>query len=165
MTCSDQIVPRNLIGRDFFVRWCLNPQNLFSGQFCIYKKGDCPKQLSEGFIYWDDEDSNNRNSIEGTLPDGIYNHDTKIFFCCRTDGNKSDPIILPVSKPFYLLAYGSSECQQVKGALVTEEFIQYDTEDDSSNKDAWGGTHPNVSHEVPGSSTLVITYCYYDSKS
>ena len=163
MTCSDQIVPRNLIGRDFFVRWCLNPQNLFSGQFCIYKKGDCPKQLSEGFIYWDDEDSNNRNSIEGTLPDGIYNHDTKIFFCCRTDGNKSDPIILPVSKPFYLLAYGSSECQQVKGALVTEEFIQYDTED-GNNIDAWGGTHPNVS---PGteSTSLVITYCYYDIKS
>ena len=116
---------------------------LFIGQYCIYKKGDCPEELSEGFIFLDDEDNNNQNSIGGTLPDGIYNHDTNISFCCRTDGNKSDAMLLPVSKPFYLLAYGSSECQRVEGALVTEEFIQFDNED-TNNADGWGGTHPFI---------------------
>ena len=135
---------------------------LFVGQYCIYKKGDCPQELSEGFILWDDENDNNRNSIGGTLPDGIYNHDTNISFCCRTDGTKSDAMLLPVNKPFYLLAYDSSECQRVEGALVTEELIQFDNED-TDNIDDWGGTHPFI---TDGTSTTSrkITYCYYQSK-
>ena len=120
----------------------------------------CPNGLSEGYIIWDDEDNDNINGIGGTLPDGIYNDDTDISFCCRTDGNKSEPMPLPVRKPFYLLAYGSSECQRVKGALVSEEFIQYDTED-TDNADEWGGSHPFISTDT-GFPT--ITYCYYESK-
>lgn len=100
------------------------------------------------------------NRFGGTLPDGIYDGDTEISFCCRIDGNKSSPIPLPISKPFYLLAYGSSECQRVKGALVTEEFIQYDTED-TDNIDDWDGSHPDINTE---SDFPTITYCYYESK-
>ncbi|XP_078363220.1 uncharacterized protein LOC144647310 [Oculina patagonica] len=133
------------------------------GQYCIYKKGDCPKLLNEGLIFWDDEDSNNQNTVGGTLPDGIYNHDTSISFCCRTDGDKSDPMVLPVSKPFYLLAYGSSECQQVKEAFVTEEFIQYDNED-TNNKDTWSGAHPNI-RDGDATTSRIITYCYYQTPS
>ena len=39
------------------------------------------------------------------------------------------PISLPLSQPFYLLAYGSTDCQQVRGAKVTSEFVKWDDED------------------------------------
>ena len=93
------------------------------------------------------------------LPDGVYNKDTKIFYCCRTDGDKFKPVSLPVLNPFYLMAYNSSECQRVYGALATKEFIRYDNED-SDNKDAWNGTH---AYEK-GQRSLTITYCYYEGK-
>ena len=101
------------------------------------------------------------DSDEGVLPDGLYGPNTGILFCCRTDGRKSDPISLPVSKPFYLLAYGSFECQQVKNASSTEEFIEYDSED-SDNKDYWGGAFPNIDGQT---SYMKITYCYYEMQS
>ena len=69
---------------------------------------------------------------------------------------------LPVNEPFYLLAYGSRECQQVEGTLVNEEFIQYDTED-TDNADEWGGSHPNITLST-GVTIRIITYCYYQSK-
>jgi len=49
---------------------------------------------------------------EGKLPDGVYNRNTKIFFCCRRDGSADLPIVLPTSVPFYLLKFGDS-CQKV----------------------------------------------------
>jgi hypothetical protein len=27
------------------------------GQYCIFKKGDCPANFKEGWIYWDDDSS------------------------------------------------------------------------------------------------------------
>ena len=113
---------------------------------------------------WDDEDDNNNNGAGGKLPDGVYDRNTKIFFCCRTDGSKSDPISLPVSTPFYLLAYGSSECQWVKDASSTKEFIAFDAEDDD-NFDDWGGSFPYIPG-IAGQTTYVkITYCYYKMQS
>ena len=91
----------------------------------------------------------------GVLPDGEYTKDTKLFYCCRTDGDKAEPISLPISSPFYLLAYNSSECQQVNGALATKEFIRFDNED-TGNKDAKSGTYPHAH------GSLNISYCYYE---
>jgi len=48
----------------------------------------------------------------GTLPDGVYGCNTKIFFCCRSDGPADLPILLPTSVPFFLLKYGD-HCQKV----------------------------------------------------
>ena len=92
----------------------------------------------------------------GTLPDGIYNKDTNISYCCRTDGDKLEPVTLPVSNPFYLLAYNTSECQQVNGAIATKEFIRYDTEDGAHNRDQVNGAYPCAE-----GMNLTITYCYY----
>jgi hypothetical protein len=39
--------------------------------------------FNSGFIYWDDEDHNNENSHGGTLPDGEFGRNTKIYYCCR----------------------------------------------------------------------------------
>ena len=128
---------------------------LILGQYCIYKRGTCPKGLTEGYIFFDDENRKNLNKMGGVLPDGEYNEDTKLFYCCRTDGDKVEPISLPISSPFYLLAYNNSECQQVNGALATKEFIRFDNED-TGNKDAKGGTYPHAY------GYLIISYCYYE---
>ena len=92
----------------------------------------------------------------GVLPDGVYDDHTKIFYCCRTDGDKLEPVSLPVINPFYLMAYNNSECQQVKGAIATKEFIRYDNED-TNNKDAMNGSFP-----YQYKTNRTIAYCYYE---
>ena len=129
------------------------------GQYCIYKKGNCTKGLTEGYVHWDDEAVKNTNDKGGTLPDGIYDEDTLIYYCCRTDGDKFTPMPLPLISPFYLKAYNSSECQRVEGAISTEEYILYDTEDES-NKDKRHGSYPYGAR----SKNPRISYCYYKSK-
>lgn len=84
------------------------------GKYCIYKKGlDCPSGLEEGFVIWDDENKDNKNSKRGELPEGLFNEDTKIFFCCSTSGPVGKEIILPNKSPFLLFAYESILCQKV----------------------------------------------------
>ena len=84
------------------------------GKYCIYKKGhSCPSRLEEGFVIWDDENKDNKNSKVGDLPEGLYNEDTKIFFCCSTSGSANKEIVLPNKSPFLLFAYDSILCQKV----------------------------------------------------
>ena len=83
------------------------------GKYCIYKKGhSCPSGLEEGFVIWDDENKDNKNSKVGDLPEGLYNEDTKIFFCCSTSGSANREIVLPNKSPFLLFAYESILCQK-----------------------------------------------------
>ena len=131
-----------------------------TGQYCIYKYQTCPDGLTEGFILWDDHDILNKNDKGGTLPNGSYDHNTKIEFCCRTDGDKSHPILLPTRAPFYLLAYGSEQCQTVKWAIATQEWIYYDTENER-NADQANGTYPYTG----GEKDPTIYYCYYQGES
>ena len=127
------------------------------GHYCIYKKGTCPSGFKEGWVHWDDEDDDNHNAKSGILPDGTYNHDTEIRFCCRRDGiSYTYPIHLPKSKPFYLLRIGGY-CQTVAGMLVTEEWIRWDSED-SSNHEGRGGVHPDTGNE---SHNNHLYFCYY----
>ncbi len=128
----------------------------YAGQYCIYKKGVCPAGLRSGFVFWDDDNYGNLNSKGGILPNGVYGGDTKIYFCCKTDGDKDDPILLPSKSPFYLLAYKSKKCQMVKWAVASVEWIYYDTED-LQNGDDRGGAYP---HEA-GKQHPTIYYCYY----
>ena len=39
--------------------------------------------FSEGFVKWDDDDTDNGNAHGGVVPDGEYGADTKLFYCCR----------------------------------------------------------------------------------
>ena len=129
---------------------------LSTGQYCIYKKGPCAAKLSEGYVYWDDDDNRNKNKKNGTLPNGVYGRNTKIKFCCKTDGDKNTPILLPSESPFYLLAYKSEKCQMVKWAIASAEWIYYDTED-FDNEDGRGGAFPYDA----GKENPKIYYCYY----
>lgn len=133
--------------------------HLIAGQYCIYKKADCPKGFQEGYVYWDDEDYKNINKKGGTLPDGVYDRDTLIKYCCRADGDKFTPVTLPVMSSFYLMMSNTSECQRVKGAVATKEFIRFDNED-SGNKDRQYGSHPYGA----GIRNHKLYYCYYESK-
>ena len=129
-----------------------------AGEYCIYQKGkSCPAGMSSGSVFWDDENANgnNKNAKNGSLPEGVFNEDTKIFFCCQTNGVHSTPIKLPVNKPFYLIAVGPY-CQLVLNTVYTLEYIEYDTEDDNN--------HDKVTSPHPFGANLVhprIYYCYY----
>ena len=73
-----------------------------TGKYCIYKKyPGCPEGLTSGELFWDDQDGYQINDDGGVLPEGRYNHDTTINFCCRTDGDRDDPVLLPVKSPFF----------------------------------------------------------------
>jgi len=135
---------------------------LFStGRYCIYKKGRCPTGLTQGYVYWDDDDENNSNAKGGTIPGGVngYIHDTQIRFCCRKDGDINDPVLLPSKTPFFLLAYESADCQMVKWAIASLEWIFFDTEDDR-NSDQAAGAYPYKA----GIKHPTIYYCYYRGK-
>ena len=130
---------------------------LSTGQYCIFKKGPCPKGLNDGFAYWDDDSYLNENSKSGILPDGVYDVNTNIEFCCRRDGNKNKPVVLPRKELFYFLAYKFPRCQMVEWAAVSSlEWIYYDTEH-WDNVDHGGGAYPyNAAKQHP-----TIYYCHY----
>lgn len=116
--------------------------------------------MTEGFIEWHDEQTNNHNKLKGylNLPDGLYfGPSTRILYCCHTKGKWFQPILLPTEKPFYLLPYGSRNCQRVKGAISSLEYIEYDTEDDN-NLDEFNGSHVYADKIK---SLPRIFYCYY----
>lgn len=133
------------------------------GKYCIYKKGhSCPQGFHEGFVLWDDsngDNGSNRNSKSGQLPEGVYNWDTLIYFCCKTTGSVMKRVSLPVNKPFYLLAFESSTCQEVHGAVYSLEYIVFDTEN-TNNGDARVYPYPyGADLKEPK-----IYYCYYRGK-
>ena len=84
---------------------------LSAGQYCMYKKRACPKDLTRGSGFWDDN-SKNGNRRSGILPGGRYGS-TMIYFCSKTHGNKASAVLLPSQSLFYLLAYKSAKCQMV----------------------------------------------------
>ena len=85
------------------------------GTYCIFAFGGCPNRFDYCPVKWDDYShlyGFNKNAHSGSLPTGIYNTDTTIWYCCRSDGSVNDEIILPTQKPFYLMRYGN-QCQKV----------------------------------------------------
>ena len=119
--------------------------------------------MLEGSITWDDEDTNNGNDQSGTLPDldrSAYYSLTELFYCCQIQGKWYRSIKLPTKKPFYLLPYGSTNCQRVVGAISSLEHIIYDTED-TRNLDEFDGYHV-FTDEVQ--SLPKMYYCYYEGR-
>ena len=114
---------------------------LISGKYCIYRLDNCPKGLRSGRVFWNDDEKFDLNEKGGLLPDGVYRKFTEIHFCCRTDGDKDVPILLPSKSPFFLLAYGSAKCQMVKWAVTSLEWIYYYTRD-RNNDDQRNGSYP-----------------------
>ncbi|XP_028399914.1 uncharacterized protein LOC114523247 [Dendronephthya gigantea] len=131
-----------------------------NGEYCIYKSGieACPKNMSSGWVKWDDEDNSNINKRGGSLPQGVYNQDTKIYYCCQTNGKWYDSIELPVNQPFYLLTSNSVDtpkCQMVKWATSRLEYVVFDT-NHQDNADSEAGDHVFIKYRRK------IYYCYYE---
>lgn len=129
-----------------------------AGQYCIARRGgSCPSGFANGDIYWDDEDSRNANHISGHVPDGVYNSNTRIYYCCRRDGSRANPILLPTSTRFILYQHHSRGCQAVSGMRATEIHVRFDDED-SRNRNTCGGAHP---YDTGCSNNHMIYLCYY----
>ncbi|XP_046545319.1 uncharacterized protein LOC124255446 [Haliotis rubra] len=130
-----------------------------AGAYCILRKnGVCPGGFEEGSILWDDENNYNMNYVteQSTLPDGDFNKDTKLFYCCREDAAPSQEIALPTSAPFYLLMK-KDVCQNVAGMSVTVETKFWDDED-TNNHNAREGSTP---FQIGDRTNVAINYCYY----
>ncbi|XP_046545316.1 uncharacterized protein LOC124255444 [Haliotis rubra] len=93
---------------------------------------------------------------QSTLPDGDFNKDTKLFYCCREDAAPSQEIALPTSAPFYLLMK-KDVCQKVAGMSVTTETQFWDDED-TNNHNAREGSTP---FQIGDRTNVAINYCYY----
>ncbi|XP_052271513.1 mucin-3A-like isoform X2 [Dreissena polymorpha] len=130
------------------------------GAYCLLKMGNCPTGFQVGSIYWDDEGVFNKNKASGTLPDGEFGSNTRIYYCCRNDGRTSSQIILPNDRPFVLLRYGLT-CQNVHSMLLKELYVYWD-DDDLSNSDSASGMHP---YDDGGSDNHRLHFCYYQKNS
>ena len=111
-------------------------------------------------VIWDDEDSANQNSLGGLVPDGHYDRNTKIEYCCRTDGYASIPIALPTGSPFVLIKSKSKQCQKVKGMGVTAEYFYWDNEDKSPISKVVGP----VGAELIANKNIKVHYCFYKKR-
>ena len=131
------------------------------GSYCIGRKGmTCPGGFCEGFIKWDDKDFRNKNKNEGELPDGKYDDNTLINFCCCSDhGGPRNPIQMPIEKSFVLYQKGK-ECQKVAGMRVAEDYILWHNEF-MLNKDKTDGSIPD---DDGGKKKHKLYYCHYSPK-
>ena len=125
------------------------------GTYCIAKKGSCPSRFRSGSIFWDDEDHRNKNRIWGTLPDGRYDRNTEVQYCCRRDGSPHKPILLPKRKPFILYRY-RGRCQRVKGMRYQQLYIKWDDQN-HHNDDHCRGHHPDATCRKDQR----LSFCYY----
>lgn len=92
--------------------------------------------------------------VAGNLPDGTYDRNTKIFFCCRNDGSASDPIQLPNNTPFHLVKWGDA-CQSVSAysCLLHQHQLRVTV----CRVTAVTSTTPSKPHLA----TSIISSCYY----
>lgn len=126
-----------------------------SGKYCVFMKGEtCPPNFQVGWVYWDED--GDANGIYGEVPNGQYEGNTKIYYCCRDDGYASNELYLPTDKPFYLFPT-SHQCQAVNGMEIIYESFQWDDEDWFNGNDQ-GGFHPYVEED---SDNTIMYFCYY----
>ena len=128
-----------------------------NGSYCIVKQdAPCPDGFEEGSIFWDDENDDNENYAFGDLPDGTFDSNTLIKYCCRSDGDIATPIPLPNTVPFALVRQSADGCQQVQGMNVANAWVFTDDENDC-NLNRKSGSAPYVE----GVRDFRIYYCYY----
>ncbi|XP_014678402.1 PREDICTED: uncharacterized protein LOC106818189 [Priapulus caudatus] len=130
------------------------------GQYCLFRASNqaCPAGFRDGWIKFDDEDSFNSNHVSGEVPHGTYDHNTLIWYCCKTQGFHDVPMQLPRHKPFYLFKHGD-RCQQVAGMHENEEWFQWDSEDTPPGNEYAGSVPTSVIGQ-----NVRIYYCYYTPK-
>ena len=105
----------------------------------------------------------NKNKNEGELPEGKYDENTVINFCCRSDNaSPTNAIQLPTQEPFVLYRHGR-KCQKVMGMRVVDDYILWNNEF-SFNKDETGGSVPDDDIDG-GKKKHKLHYCHYSPYS
>ena len=128
-----------------------------NGTYCIVAFGSsCPDGFGKGYVYWDDEDTDNTNYASGSVPFGSFYRNTKLYYCCRSDGSISTAISLPTGTPFYLLQKSSAGCQRVAGMTDRHDWLYTDDENDNNHNTKQG----DVPY-ITGTSDYKVHYCYY----
>ena len=169
----NKFVPKNIteylsgeFGSDIQLDYCTRVDSMTSdpawppGQYCVAKKFQCPAGFSVGELFWDDENLSVFNRVQNTVPDGTYDHNTRINYCCRSDGNFSTPIALPTSNDFVLYPHGSRNCQQVEGMTSKSLRIRFDDED-FNNRNRCSGQHPHDEGCGAGQNNHDLYLCHY----
>ncbi|XP_031558172.1 uncharacterized protein LOC116294666, partial [Actinia tenebrosa] len=131
-------------------------------QYCIYGKPYAGKQ-SYGWIELYDDSPSIFPNVLPFANQRYYHWVIRLYFFCQTSGNKTIPISLPITKPFYLLPYGSRDCQQVKWMVATTEWIKYYTPYYDYRYHKTHGTVPH--HKVDDrnhNNGITMFYCYYE---
>ena len=125
------------------------------GTYCTAKKGKCPRGFFEGGIKWDDKNRYNKNHKWGILPDGKYNWDTIVKYCCRSDLYHHFAMVLPTKRPFILYRYGG-HCQHVRGMRYTQIWVKWHDENRRNRNKCWGAHPDSNCHK-----DLILNMCYY----
>lgn len=155
------------LGRNFKSYYCTKTFSSESGftwpkgNYCIARYGGrCPSSFSGGSIYWDDEDRKNSNKLQHPIPDGEYGSNTRIQYCCRSDGSANGEIMLPPTRAFILYRY-NGVCQKVRCMTTRQLKLHYDDED-SNNNNSCSGHHPDDS--ACSGRNHDIYMCHYSPK-
>lgn len=131
-----------------------------AGRYCIVSKGGCHSGFRHGEIFWHDEDTNNKNERTGVLPDGRFDTDTQLSFCCRQDGDPNQEIVLPTDTPFVLYQTRERGCQKVAGMGVRELYMHMDNED-SGSRSNYQGYIPYIGQGCSVDRDHSLRACYY----
>ena len=142
---------------DYKIRWPM-------GSYCLYKKGVCPAGFEKSSIYWDDVNTNNGNRKDGILPDGVYDGNTRIYFCCRNDRHPHHEIMLPTDGNWFLIRQHPEGCQRVMNMKVKDHWVWWD--DQSSGDSSTGKVKPYDDSGTEGyPQDHRIHFCHYSKSS
>ncbi|XP_060070123.1 uncharacterized protein LOC132550122 [Ylistrum balloti] len=131
-----------------------------AGNYCILRNGGtCPTGFSGGSITFDEDDSapSSRPQGTGTLPDGNYNTNSKLYFCCKNDGSVAIQATFPRSTPFILYPYTVASCQLVSDMTDVPGYTFFDSEPNGNVDDSDG----SIPYTTNGPPTWYIHHCYY----
>ena len=123
-----------------------------------------------GYLHWDDEDYINANKFSGVLPDGTYDRNTDIHFCCRDDpkismfNSKANYLSgLPKCAELIVMRHNGSCPARASGYLGPHTgYLQWDTED-SRNADRRVGAFPDGEKDF--GSGIKIEFCSYTNRA
>ncbi|XP_050397734.2 uncharacterized protein LOC126815817 [Patella vulgata] len=161
----------------FEYEFCVS-QNSFSsstntwsrGNYCILREGgSCPAEFNEGYVQFDDHiaSAERNNTASGELPDGVFGADTRLEFCCRTDGIKHIALDLPNETPLVLfqndISYVQDSpdtvCQEIKNMKSTRYYYTFDNKAGTlARKD---GSTPYM-YTYPNGNYFLFYFCYYE---
>ncbi|GFR96298.1 metalloendopeptidase [Elysia marginata] len=110
---------------------------------CLYRRGgECPDGFTEGFVQYNDLPTEvSPNTKSGELPDGVFDDNTKLEYCCANTGFSRDKLHLPSRKPFVLIKRRGKDCQKVQGMHIEVNTLRIGNANDGETA-LVGGDHP-----------------------